>query len=347
MQHQSLISVIIPCYNGSRWLEVAMNSVLNQSHRGLEVIVFNDGSTDESADILKRLSSGDARIKVLTSSENVGIVRGLNVMLEVAQGQYIARMDVDDISLPFRFSKQMQYLEEKGLDLCGSWFVEIGQGVARTIRWAHESEAVHAALLFQNPILHPTILAKRKVYEEFSYQSSYELAEDYDLLCRAGSQYRLGNLPEVVFRYRRHAGQATQAKKERMEAVTRSIRISALKSLGVQPSAEEERLHNMVRAPVSISSIEDLLGIETWLLKLYSYHDSDVARKLIASQWIRACIRAAPLRNKMWRYFIKSPLRKHAQISMGGCSDIFLLSCLGLEYSGKAYQFLRRFGLSG
>jgi glycosyltransferase involved in cell wall biosynthesis len=339
-------SVIMPVHNGSKWLKQALTSILDSKDDSVEVIVIDDGSTDESAAIIKSMMATHHALKLITNSSNLGIVASLNRGLQAARGRFIARMDADDITMPSRFSRQIHYLEQTGCDLCGTWFIEFGQGIPRTVRWPHDEDAVRAAMLFQNTILHPTILARREVFEEFQYREEYRLAEDYDLLTRVCSKFRVANLPEPLLRYRRHPRQATQARRAAMEDVTRRIRIQALRQQGFDPSPEEERLHNLVRAPVSIRNQRDLRGIETWLLKLHQACGSKRARDIVASQWVRACIRAAPLRGAMWDSFRGSALYTAAGVNIGTGIDVYLLSRLGLDYRSKSFEALRRLGIS-
>lgn len=340
------VSVLIPCHNAAPWLRAAVVSMLRQTHTDLEILVLDDGSTDGSAESLERIAAHNPRVKVFYSEANGGIVSALTSLLSHAQGDYIARMDADDISHPDRIRLQLQHMNENSLDLCGSWFVEFGQGIPRSVRWPVEPESINAALLFQNPICHPTVLARRDVLEQNQYRKSRELSEDYDLFSRLSRSYRLGNCPALLLRYRRHLGQATQFHRARMEEVARLIRLEALVAQGFKPSEEELHLHNLIRRPHSILKIEDLVGIETWLLKLHAAYHSSSARRVIASQWVRACIRAAPLKGGMWRRFRSSPLREYAGAHSKVDLDLFLLSIAGLDYAGSAFRVLRRFGLS-
>lgn len=339
-------SVIMPVHNGSKWLKQALASVLDSRDDSVEVIVIDDGSTDESAAIIQSTMTAHPALKLITNDSNLGIVASLNRGLGIARGRFIARMDADDIAMPARFARQIRHLEQTGCDLCGTWFIEFGQGVPRTVRWPHEEQAVRTAMLFQNTILHPTILARRAVFEEFQYREEYRLAEDYDLLTRVCSRFRIANLPEPLLRYRRHPKQATQATREAMEDVTCRIRIQALREQGFAPTQQEQRLHNLVRAPTSIRNLDDLRDIEEWLLKLYRQFDSDSARAVVASQWVRACIRAAPLREAMWSSFRRSRLYTAASIGLGVDIDVYVLSRLGLDYRSKPFEVLRRLGVS-
>ncbi len=341
---QPLISVIIPCYNSENWIKAAIQSVMNQTWENLEILVFNDGSTDSSTEILKSLSLQDSRLKILGDGQNHGIVYALNYMLDVAKGEYIARMDSDDICAHNRIEEQIYFLKKNYYDACGSWFQEIGLGFSKIIRWPHKESALRAAMLFQNTILHPSFIAHRKLYERYKYRDDYQLAEDYDLFVRAMQDFRIANIPKPLLYYRRHIQQATQAKRPEMEIVTQLIRLNALKLSNVEINEEELYTHNLIRAPQSIIAMEDFEKIENWLLKLVNSFEDEEAKEVIASQWTRAAIRAAPLGWSMFLMYRRSPLQK--LINQGANLELMVLATIRLHYESKVYNLLRRFGLN-
>jgi glycosyltransferase involved in cell wall biosynthesis len=336
----------MPCYNAERWVGEAIHSILAQSKNLVNLIIIDDGSTDTSPVIIRRFIASGAPITLLQNERNLGIIKSLNRGLGEAQGQYIARMDADDICMPNRFERQVAFIEETGCDICGSWFIEFGQGIPRTVRWPHSEHAVRAAMLFQNALCHPTVIARREVFERFRYREEYSLVEDYDLFGRACGEFRMANIPEPLLRYRRHSQQATQAKRDAMETVTQRIRLDVLQRQGFAPTQQELRLHNLIRAPNSIHDPHDLNGIEAWLLKLYAAHDHVDARQVIASQWIRACIRAAPLGKAMWKTFRASLLYGALDASTATILDMGVLAATKLDYRSLTFAALRRFGLS-
>lgn len=340
------VSIVMPCFNAARWLPRTLATLARQDYPDFEIVAVDDGSTDATGAVLEAHAASDPRIRVIRIARNVGIVGALNRGLDEARGEFIARIDADDEALPQRLSVQVQFLQRHDLGLCGSWFVEFGQGISRAVNWPHEEAAVRAVLLFQNPICHPTVLARRRLFERFRYREDQRLAEDYDLFSRASAEFRLALVPQVLLRYRRHSGQATQAQREAMEAVTRRIRLANLERQGIPASPEEQRLHNLVRAPASIDRLDDLDGIERWLGKVLAAQAAPEARRAVASQWQRACIRAAPLGTAMWRAWRRSPLRAAAGAGLRADADLFVLSRLRLDYAARPFEWLRRFGLS-
>lgn len=337
------LSVVVPVYNGARWLQPALDSIFDQRFdEPFEVLLVDDGSTDRSAAIIEHAQKHHPSLKLLRNERNLGIVASLNRALDAARGNFVARMDADDICVPTRFSRQLRFLRETGVDLCGSWFIEFGNGIPRTVRWPHAEAGLRASMLFQNSICHPAVMARREVFDRYRYREAYRLAEDYDLFTRAMADFRIANVPEVLLRYRRHRHQATQAQRGPMEAVTRVIRLETLRAEGIHATDDEQRLHNLIRAPQSILRIEDLFGIETWLTKLANRYESPEAQRVIASQWIRACIRAAPLGTRMLSIYRASALRGGARTLF----DLSALAALKLDYCSKPFAVLRRLGLS-
>lgn len=337
----------MPCYNGAEWLVEAMNSVLAQTYSNIELLIYDDGSTDASWSLIERVAVDDERVVPIHGGPNKGIVHALSSMLDRTRGKFIARMDADDVCHPTRFDRQLSFLEQQKVDLCGSWFREFGGGAPRSAHWPHRPAEVDAAMLFQNTICHPTVMARREVFEAYAYREDYNLAEDYDLFIRAGQHFRLANVPEVLLRYRRHPEQATRAKRGRMEQVTRRIRLQALAIHGIAATADEERIHNVIRAPESIASLGELDSIEAWLLKLMTYFDNPYARAVVASQWTRAAVRAAPLGRAMLRRYRQSPLRRMMPMRWSEGVDLALLAASRLDYQSRAFSWLRRMGLSG
>lgn len=341
------ISVILPFYNALSWLAPALRSLAQQTLPALEIIAIDDGSTDGSGRLIGDISRSEGLpVKIVRNEENMGIIHSLNIGLDIAQGKYIARMDADDVCMPNRFARQIEFLDLTEHDICGSWFIEFGKGISRIARWPHTESAVRASMLFQNTLCHPSVMSRREVFDRFRYREDYGLAEDYDLFSRAVEEFRVANVPEALIRYRRHPEQATQTKRDAMELVNERIRVNALRAQGIEASPEEIRLHNLIRAPHSIYDFSDLQGIEKWLLKLHGLHNQTDSRKVIASQWIRACIRAAPLGAKMWNAFRLSPLRQAAESGMAQTVDLGILAASHLDYRSTPFTVLRRLGLS-
>jgi glycosyltransferase involved in cell wall biosynthesis len=203
------ISVVVPVYNASRYLRAAIGSVLAQTCRDFELIAVDDGSKDDSKAILESLAAADPRLRIV-SRPNTGIVGALNDGLAAAQGEFVARMDADDLALPARFETQLAYL--RAHPECVALGTDIlytdpeGDPLIRH-RPALEHDAILAQLLDGNggALIHPTVIFRRAAVEQVGrYRQQFNWIEDLDLFLRLSDVGRLANLPEVFLHYRQH-----------------------------------------------------------------------------------------------------------------------------------------------
>lgn len=203
---KELISVIMPVHNGEDYLTTAIDSVLNQSYSELELIVVNDGSTDQTSDILK--SYTDPRLKIL-DVEKSGLVEALNHGLNLAKGSYIARMDADDICEPDRLEKQASWLKNNAdIGIVCSDINKInsrGEIIGKETYSGLNSEILREALLYKRrikPVIHPSIMMRREVYEKVGGYRNYHNAEDHDLWLRCLDYFGFSRLPIPLLKYR-------------------------------------------------------------------------------------------------------------------------------------------------
>lgn len=199
----SIVTVLIPVYNGAKYLREAIESILNQTYSNFELLIINDGSTDHSEEII--LSYSDPRIRYLSNSINQGLINTLNLGLRSAKGKYIARMDQDDISLPNRIEKQVDFLENNSeIGLVGTAFQIIGDEKYHAYYSDHDH--IKLAFNFYNAIAHPTVMFRSEICKEYSlfYRREYIHAEDYKLWTDFILKTKVANMPEVLIKYRKH-----------------------------------------------------------------------------------------------------------------------------------------------
>lgn len=190
----------MPVYNtDEEYLRAAIESILNQTFEDFELLILNDGSTNNAEEVI--LSYKDERIKYY-KSENCGIANTLNKGMLLASGEYIARMDSDDISLPQRFEKQLKYFEKNNdISICGSWIKQIPD--KKIIK--HKEKIKYLDLLKGCYIAHPTVMFKRDIFlkSNLFYNPQFK-CEDYELWSRAIRFLNFGNVQEVLLKYRIH-----------------------------------------------------------------------------------------------------------------------------------------------
>lgn len=210
MSSSPKVSVLMPVYKTAAYLQEAVDSILAQTFTDYELIILDDGSPDNAEEVLDRYD--DPRIVRYHGMHNEGLANVLNVGIGMARGEYIARMDSDDISLPNRLQVQIEYLEEHtDVDLCSCAMQLFG---AHEGLWRRDADPdkVRIAALFFSPVLHASSLWRREAFEVrgLRFDQSTVPAEDYDLWCRALVEgLRLVNLPDALYLYRIREGQAT------------------------------------------------------------------------------------------------------------------------------------------
>jgi len=205
------ISVILPVYNAEKYIEEAIDSILGQTYSDFELIVLNDGSTDTSLEVIKKYCD-DAKVKIV-SHENQGLIYTLNKGIVLAQGNYIARMDADDIAHPERFEKQLSLFEANPkLGVCSASTENFGAESGVTIRSA-DNDMLKATLLFWPPFAHPAAMIKRSVLLEHNvrYREEFKHCEDYDLWSQLAPYCEFSNVTEVMLKYRVHPEQVTNS----------------------------------------------------------------------------------------------------------------------------------------
>ncbi|WP_373976574.1 glycosyltransferase [Chitinibacter sp. SCUT-21] len=236
------VSFVLPCFNAAQYLQQTLDSLIAQSHTDWECIAIDDGSSDQTLAILQAAAQQDARFKII-SRPNRGLIASLNEGIAAAQGEWIARIDADDICLPDRLVKQLDYCAQHQVDICGSWIGFIGERSGEWHTPVSDAE-VRLALLFNTPIAHPSILARASLLKANPYPDDAPHAEDYALWCHiaATTSARFANVPDVLLHYRTHAGQVTQAKKAALLITAQRVREQYARSalpVALQPLAAE------------------------------------------------------------------------------------------------------------
>ncbi len=199
------LSVLLSVYNNAPFVERAVNSVLGQTWSDFEFIIINDGSTDGSTEILRRLAASDARIR-LVEQENRGLVASLNRGFAMASGDLVARMDGDDESLPHRFAVQMAFLDKNpDHGVVGTQMVNVdeqGRTIRLTNKYPRNFEDFLGAMELLPLMSHPSAIISKAAFEKVGgYRAIYRHCEDYDLWLRLSEVTKLCSVDEILYRY--------------------------------------------------------------------------------------------------------------------------------------------------
>jgi glycosyltransferase involved in cell wall biosynthesis len=205
-----IVTVLLPVYNGERYLREAVESILAQTFEAFELLIVDDGSTDGTEAICRSFS--DPRIRVIRYEKNSGLVSALNDGIDQITTKYVARMDADDVALPERLARQLAFLESRpDIAACGSWARELVDGRLRAVMRRPTGENLRQTAWQPVPIFHPTACLRTEVLQELRYRPEAIHAEDYDLWLRLCRDHRIDNLPAVLLHYRIHQASVSHA----------------------------------------------------------------------------------------------------------------------------------------
>lgn len=233
------ISVIMPVHNGEKYLREAVESILTQTFSDFELIVVDDGSTDSTADIIKSIS--DDRIVYLKNDRNIGISDTLNKGILSSRGKYIARMDADDISLPSRLEKQIDYMKQNpDVSVLGCAVEIFGEGINGSVRtFSSTPDEIKIDIIFATPFVHPTLMFERRVFDHELYDGNFNGAEDYELWIRLACKYRMATLNEPLLKYRKHMNQVTNNYSKDYLEKLKNLKLSQAKSFDIEYTSDE------------------------------------------------------------------------------------------------------------
>lgn len=202
-----LVSIILPCYNAQNFILNAVNSVVNQSYSNLEILLIDDGSTDNSISLIKHIAEKDNRLQIVKNPVNLGLIKTLNKGIYLAKGQFIARMDADDISHKLRIEKQLNFLlKQPKIDIVGSAATPIdliGNHLKNEAITYTETATLKCSVLITQPFFHGSILARAIVLKENTYSENFKHSEDFELWNRLSEKnVMFSNLKDSLYFYR-------------------------------------------------------------------------------------------------------------------------------------------------
>lgn len=290
------VSVLMPVYNAGKYLSKAIDSILSQTCKDWELILVNDGSTDNSEDIIAGYD--DDRIYYIKNQENLGLIRTLNKGIDLCHGEYIARMDADDISLPDRLKKQIDFLDKHPeYIMCGTNAAVINnkEGITGKIYNLTENDYLQIHLLFSVPFIHPSMMIRKNILENNRYDEKYKHVEDYELWHRVARLGKIANLKNELFEYRWHDSNVSVLHNKIQEELKDKIIRDQLKNLDIYPTDEELYFHKITFKLYNLGnrqkvSVEKSGAISAWFSRII---EQNKAKKiynhnhLVAFLWAR------------------------------------------------------------
>lgn len=296
-----LVTVLLPVHNGAQFLKEAVDSVLCQTLTDFEFLIVDDMSVDESPAIIRSYS--DPRIHYIRSDKRLKLAGALNLGISRAKGEFVARMDADDICCKDRLEKQVFHMRKhKDLILCGSAIDSFGNGVLSRRVYPRGSEYIRTYLLFDNPFAHPTVMWRSDYFKRtnLQYDVSYYPAEDYALWSDLVLQGKCDNLVEPLLRYRIHPASMTRSDSNNMDEQAMRIHRDLLTLLGLDPTDEELFVHRFgcTNRLYPRSDTFALCKLGEWFIKLQNcnakvcLYDNATFRRCLGELWYAACYHA-------------------------------------------------------
>lgn len=284
----------MPVYNGAAYVGQAIGSILAQSFRDFEFLIINDGCTDNSEEVI--LSYSDPRIRYIKNEGNKGLIYTLNRGVAMAQGDYIARMDADDISQPLRLEKQLaEFKKDPELVICGSFIKTFGRSESYIDYMAATNAQILSAIFIACPFAHPSVMLKKQALLKLGevYRSDYKHAEDYDLWSRLVFTGHSKNIPEALLYYREHDQQVSTVFEDIKYRTVEKIQLNLLHGLGLAPTEEEKIFHLNFFKGISRQSPDYLAMGAAWLVrfrqafaKMHPQYMHEFNR-MLSTRWIK------------------------------------------------------------
>jgi glycosyltransferase involved in cell wall biosynthesis len=310
-----LVTVVLPVYNAVDYLADAIESILNQTLKDIELLIVNDGSTDSSMEIVHKYASLDPRISIVENPVNMGLIKTLNVALKHAKGKYIARQDSDDISLPHRLQTQLDFLEDNpDCVMAGSAIVQIdktGKIFARR-KVLTSDGAIRSMMLLYSGLLGPTIMMRNEVIQSNHLEYDLDMlhAEDYDFYCRLSRLGRVANIPEPLYKYRLHGESVSDKNLDLQEETASRISYREIGNAGLTDEFNFDdvlliRNYSVNSASLSVTErIKQIKTVCNLVRNCASTFPINLEEKaFLKKTWLRKCCRPMQHSKSLQSYF--------------------------------------------
>jgi len=333
-----IVSVIMPIYNAQKYLREAVDSILVQTLSDFELIILNDGSADSSHAILSEYEAKDTRIVYKNFPQNRGLPSVLNDGIRISHGKYIARMDQDDISLPERLDKQVNYMQKHPeVGICGSWVEIIGERAGKNIKFPCTHDEIYAKMLFENALVHPTVIMRSSIIcnQGLFYDTQAIHIEDYELWSGALPFVRFANIPEPLLQYRMHGANTFNLHANKQSKRRAIVYSRFLSRLNIEYTPSDLFFHEKVG--ICQYDKDDhvfLQNVQIWFGKIYSANalvnliEPSALKAELGFRWTQSC-----------SFSQEQPYRVFLQIL---ASPLPYKNCTGIMKTIRAVVFLAR-----
>ncbi len=354
------ITVLMAAYNAESFLREAIDSVLAQTVADFEFLIFEDCSTDMTRQILQ--SYDDPRIKLYLNDTNQGLTKNLIRGMDLAQGTYVARMDADDICMPNRFERQLEYFaSHPEVSVLGSAVTFFdGKGYEFVGYQPTDHDEIKIRLFLGFTMLHPSVMMRKADMDQhgLSYDAHFVCSQDHDLWTRSIRKLRFANHPESLLKMREHPSKIGNTRKSTQEKLSGGVRRRQLDELEVNYSDEEFEAFDRLSGYGKVSGRSELLACESTLLKIFaanrsrSVYDQEILERSIADAFYGVCRSLLIRKSTLGAYWRKSKLRRFKQSSLreeavmalrSGCCHILDIKDKCRRRIQNKYKYMKSF----
>lgn len=266
---QPLVSVVMPVYNTGEYLAEAIESIINQTYKNWELIIVDDNSKDDSYAIARAYASWDKRIRVFRNKKNKGVAATASFALSKCRGQYIARMDADDVSMPTRFEKQVNHmLKNPDVIIVGGQCMLIDSKGKFTgyKKFPLSFEQIRKMMFFTIPIQQPSMMVNRALLPEgfVWYDKQFTVAEEVELMFKLFQYGKASNLPDMLLMYRIHGQNISLKNPKKTFYMTLRTRIKAIKHYNARPTVQGIAITGCQVVAITLLP-------EAWIFPIYSF----------------------------------------------------------------------------
>ncbi len=315
------LTVIMPVYNSEKYLKEAIESILNQTYEDFKFVIINDNSNDDSQAIIDHYSKKDSRILALKNNTNLGPAQTRNKAINLAQTDLVALMDADDIALPKRFEKQIDFLTKNNdYGVCGTWFTIFGDKKNKTVKHKESHDELKVRMLSSFCLGNPTTMFKKSHLGDLKFETKFVPAEDYGLWSQLIAKTKFHNIQESLLLYRWHANNISQTKEENLRKAEVTIKKKQLINLGI--SIDNTKINSYLNAVClkrnlnknqiksTIEASKELKGLNTKL----EFYNNNIFKNHIDKVILRT-IRNSSHYNMDFYKYIKNESGYYSQIS--------------------------------
>lgn len=319
------VTVFIALYNAENYIKETIESVLNQTYTDYEILIINDGSTDNSVEVVKQFD--DSRIRLLHNEKNSGERFTRDRALTEAKGKYIAVLDADDITVANRLELQINFLENNPeYALCGGWakcIDEKGKLNNNLITPKTENEDIKINMLFQNQFVNSTTMYNREIGIEVGGHKGVEYGTDFDVFSKISEKYKVANLSNYLVLYRQHSFSISVAKKD----LFKNGELNVLKYLYHKFSLDDKLLN----VPLSFFT-DDYSEIKPDEIKMFfekiisenklnNYYNKELFVEVIFNKWLKIVINKK--NRKIALDFMNNPIFEYKKLNFKEKRKIF------------------------